>query len=123
MNTLFYTAGTGGELHGNYGRIDLGTTPPALGTAPTVTQTVPASPVKGTVSLTATASAPATIANVQYFYGTTSFTSIGTATAAPYTVSWNTTTVANGTYSVRAVATDVNGNVGSSAAANVTVSN
>jgi uncharacterized protein (TIGR03118 family) len=123
LNTVFYTAGTNGELDGRYGRIDLGTTPPALGTAPTVTQTVPASPLTGTVSLTATPTSSLAIAKVDYYYGTTSFTLIGEATGAPFTVSWATPTVVNGTYSVRAVATDVNGNVGSSAAASVTVKN
>jgi uncharacterized protein (TIGR03118 family) len=121
LNTLFYAAGINGEVNGNYGRIDLGTTPPVLGTAPTVTQTLPASPLRTTVSLTATPTAPVAIAKVEFYYGTNSFTLIGSATAAPYTVSWDTTKVANGSYSVRAVATDNNGNVGSSAAATVTV--
>jgi uncharacterized protein (TIGR03118 family) len=117
-NTLFFTAGIGGEAHGNYGRVDLGATPPILGAAPTVSLTVPAGVLKGTVALTATPTSTLTIAKVDFYTGTTP---IGSATTAPYMVNWDTTTVANGQVPVRAVATDVNGNVGSSTITNVTV--
>jgi uncharacterized protein (TIGR03118 family) len=117
-NTLFYAAGIGGEAHGNYGRVDLGATPPVLGAAPTVTLTVPAGVLRATVALTAIPVSRLAIAKVDFYTGTTL---IGTATTAPYTVNWDTTTVANGQVSVRAVATDASGNVGSSAITNVTV--
>jgi hypothetical protein len=44
-------------------------------------------------------------------------------TVAPYTVSWNTTTAANGTHSLTAIARDAAGNKTTSAAVSVTVSN
>jgi uncharacterized protein (TIGR03118 family) len=116
--TLFYAAGIAGETHGNYGRIDLGATPPTVGATPTVTLTVPASPLRLTVALSATPVSALTVSKVDFYAGTTL---IGTASAAPFTVNWDTTTVANGTVGVRAVVTDINGNVGSSAIANVTV--
>jgi uncharacterized protein (TIGR03118 family) len=117
-NALFYSAGINDEANGNYGRIDLGATPPTLGTAPVVTLTVPASPLSGTVTLSATAvSTPAT-AKIDFYTGATL---IGTATTAPFTTPWDTTKVANGSVGVRAVATDTNGNVGSSNIATVTV--
>jgi uncharacterized protein (TIGR03118 family) len=112
--TLFYAAGINDEMNGRYGRIDLGSTPPALGTPPTVTFTAPAGNQSGTVTLTATATAPVAIANVKFYVNGSNL--IGTATASPYTVQWNTTTVANGTAALRAVATDTNGNVGARAA-------
>jgi uncharacterized protein (TIGR03118 family) len=118
--TLFYAAGINDEAHGNFGRIDLGATPPTIGAVPTVTLIVPANPLKASVTLTATPVATLAIAKVDYYTGTTL---IGSATVAPYTVSWDTTKVANGTVGVRSVATDVNGNVGSSAITNVTVGN
>ena len=107
-STLFYAAGINGEVNGRYGRIDLGTTPPAFGTPPTVTFTAPAGNQTGTVTLTATATAPVAIANVKFYVGSTL---IGTATTSPYTVQWDTTKVANGPAALKAVATDANGNV------------
>src|SRR6185503_1640645 len=44
-------------------------------------------------------------------------------TAAPYTTSWNTTTLANGTYTLTAAARDAAGNVTTSAPVTVTVAN
>ncbi|HLK43993.1 MAG TPA: cellulose binding domain-containing protein, partial [Thermoleophilia bacterium] len=76
-------------------------------TAPSVAITSPAAgstyTAPATVPLTATASAfdNATISSVAYYSGTTL---IGSATSAPYSVSWNN--VAAGSYSITAVATD-----------------
>ena len=44
-------------------------------------------------------------------------------TAAPYSISWNTTTAANGTHTLTAVARDAAGNTATSSAVSVTVSN
>ena len=44
-------------------------------------------------------------------------------TAAPFTTTWNSTTVANGTHTLTALATDAAGNTAVSAAVSVTVSN
>jgi hypothetical protein len=118
--TLFFSAGLNDEANGLYGRIDLGTTPPALGTPPTVGFTAPAGNQTGTVTLTATATAPVAIANVKFYVN--GATLIGSATTAPYSVQWNTTTVANGVAAIKVVATDVNGNVGARAG-NATVAN
>src|SRR5207244_11536811 len=43
-------------------------------------------------------------------------------TAEPYSISWNTTLVANGTHSLTAVARDAAGNIATAAAVSVTVS-
>ncbi len=92
-------------------------------TAPTVKVTSPSAgaTVSGSVTLTATATDPDdAVAKVDFYAGTTL---IGSATASPYTVKWDSTKVANGTYSLTAKGTDSNGNVGTSAAVSVTVKN
>jgi uncharacterized protein (TIGR03118 family) len=119
-NTLFFAAGTNNEANGSYGRIDVGSTPPVLNAPPVVTLTAPSGSLKGTVNLSATVKDSLSIAKVEFFAGATS---LGVAAAAPYTVAWNTTTAADGTVSVKATATDADGNVGSSAATTVTVAN
>jgi uncharacterized protein (TIGR03118 family) len=119
-NTLFFAAGPNNEANGSYGRIDVGATPPVLNAPPVVTLTTPAGSLKGTVTLKATAQDPLSVAKVEFFANSKS---LGIAAAAPYSVSWDTTTVADGQVSVKATATDADGNVGSSAVSSVTVAN
>ena len=119
-NTLFFAAGTNNEANGSYGRIDVGATPPVLNAAPVVTLTAPTGALKGMVALSATVQDSLGVAKVEFFANTVS---LGSAAASPYTVNWDTTTVADGSVSVTATATDVDGNVGSSAASTVTVAN
>src|SRR5439155_19359138 len=72
--------------------------------------------LRGTVTLSASPTpGPSGIKSVEFQYaphGTTTWTSIGTDTTgpAPYTVSWNTTTVPDGHYDLQVVVTD-NSNV------------
>jgi uncharacterized protein (TIGR03118 family) len=119
-NTLFYAAGPNDEANGVYGRIDLGAAP-SLNPPPVVTLTVPTGNLTGTVTLTATAQDTIAIAKILFYAN--GKTLIGTATASPFTVQWDTTKVANGTVSITAVATDTSGNVGMSAATAATVQN
>ncbi len=119
-NTLFFAAGTNDEANGIYGRIDLGAQPPVLNAPPVVTLTVPSGNLKATAAVSATVQDPISVAKVEFFANATS---IGTATTAPYSVNWDTTTVTDGQVSITATATDVDGNVGSSAASNVSVAN
>jgi hypothetical protein len=119
-NTLFYAAGTNDEANGSYGRIDVGATPPVLNAPPVVTLAAPTGTLSNTVALTATVQDPISIANVKFFANNNL---IGTATTSPYTVNWDTTAVADGVVAITATATDVDGNVGTSAASNVTVGN
>lgn len=120
-NTLFFAAGTNDEANGAFGRIDLGATAPALNTPPVVELTAPSGTVSGTTTVTATATASVNIAQVEFLLNGT--TSLGTASAPPYATSWDTTTVADGTASLTARATDVDGNVATSPPVSVTVSN
>jgi uncharacterized protein (TIGR03118 family) len=119
-NTLFFAAGTNDEANGSYGRIDLGAQPPLLNAPPVVTLTVPSGSLKNTVAVSATVQDPISVAKVEFFVGATS---LGTVTTAPYSVSWDTTAAADGQVSITATATDVDGNVGTSAASHVTVAN
>jgi glucose/arabinose dehydrogenase len=92
-------------------------------TPPTVQVTAPANgaTVSGTVQLTATASDNVAIVGVQFKQGSTN---VGAEdTTAPYSVSWNTTALANGSYSLTAVARDQAGNTTTSGVITVTVSN
>jgi uncharacterized protein (TIGR03118 family) len=119
-NTLFFAAGTNNEVNGSYGRIDVGATAPILNAPPVVTLTTPAGTLKGAVALSATVKDSLSVAKVEFFAGSTS---LGVAAAAPYAASWNTTTVPDGSVSLKATATDADGNVGSSAVSMVTVAN
>jgi len=96
----------------------------ASAASPTVSITTPTNnaTVSGTVSLASTASETGgTISKVQYFLNGSA---IGSAiTASPYTYSWDTTKVANGTYSLTSQATDANGVASTSSLVNVTVNN
>ncbi len=119
-NTLFYAAGTNNEANGLYGRLDLGASPPLLNQPPVVAVTAPTTSATGTVTVTATATDSIAIAKVELFAGGTS---LGVVTSPPYSVSWNTSLIANGSVPLSAVATDVDGNVGTSPAVSILVSN
>lgn len=89
-------------------------------TPPVATLVAPvAGEVSGTVTVTAEATDDVGVAQVQFFAGATS---IGTATAAPYSVQWNTAAF-SGVQQLTAVAKDGAGNAATSAAVPVTVAN
>jgi len=96
--------------------------PPADTTPPTVSISSPSAgaTVSGTISLTASATDNAAIANVQFQIDNSNFN--GPLTASPYTKSWDTTTIANGAHTIKAIATDTSGNQ-ASASVTVNVSN
>ena len=88
-------------------------------TAPTVTMVDPGTPLRGTVGLTANATDNESgVAGVQLQYlrsGTSTWVTACTVEDEPYTCRFDTTALANGTYSFRAVATDAVGFVTTSA--------
>jgi peptidoglycan/xylan/chitin deacetylase (PgdA/CDA1 family) len=98
------------------------TSAPAV-TVPTVSITAPSAnaTVSGTVNVTANASDASGIKSVQFeLDGQT----LGNAvTATPYQTSWNTTTTANGTHSLTAIATNTSGKTTTSTAISVDVDN
>lgn len=91
---------------------------------PSVSLTAPAAgtTVSGSVTLSATATAPGgtTLANVEFFDGGRS---LGKVSAAPYTLAWSTAAAADGAHSLTAVATDADGSATTSAAVAVIVVN
>lgn len=92
-------------------------------TPPTVSLTSPSSgQVLGgtTVSLSVNATDNVAVSRVDFYAGTTL---LGSSTAAPFSLVWNSTSIANGTYSFTAVATDSSGNKATSSAVSATVSN
>jgi hypothetical protein len=96
--------------------------PPPDTTPPTVSVTSPASgaTVGGTVTLTASASDAGGVAGVQFLLDGAPLGAEDTS--SPYSVAWNTTTSTNGAHQVAARARDAAGNVTTSAAVDVTVS-
>ena len=91
-------------------------------TAPTAVVTAPGSgqTVAGTVSLQANASDNVGVTKVEFLVNGTV---VGSDTTAPYTLSWNSTAVADGAATVTARASDAAGNKTTSAPVGITVAN
>src|SRR2546422_886689 len=92
-------------------------------TPPTISITAPANgaTVSGTSTVSATASDNVAVASVQF---TLDGANLGSAlTASPYQMSWDSSTVANGSHLISAVATDTSGNTAAAVPVTVTVSN
>lgn len=98
------------------------TTPAVDTTAPTVSITSPTdgATVNGTITVGVAASDDTGVSSVEL---SVDGTSVGTDTTAPYSFSWNSTGVADGTHSLVATAQDAVPNVGTSATVTVTVAN
>ncbi len=91
-------------------------------TPPVVTITGPAAGnVSGTINVTATATDNVGVAGVQFLLDGNNLGSEDLS--APYSISWNTTTTANGNHSLTARARDAAGNITASSAITVTVNN
>jgi len=89
---------------------------PAVSIASPITN----SKASGTVTVSAKATDNIAVAKVQFFLNGAL---VSTASAAPYSFSWNTLNSANGAYTLVAKAYDAAGNVGQSANVSVTVLN
>lgn len=102
--------------------VDVITGEPDL-TAPTGSMTAPAhgQTVSGAVTMTASASDAIGVKSVQFQVDGVNVGAV--ATTAPYTATWNTLAVANGSHTLRAVVTDTSGNVMTTAEVIVTVNN
>jgi chitodextrinase len=107
--TLTVTFTSGGSTPGD-------TTPPLISIA-----TPTGGAVSGTITITANGSDNVGIAGVQFKVNGTNLG--GEDTTSPYTASWNTASVANGNYTLSAVARDAAGNQASSTLVTVTVNN
>ncbi len=92
------------------------TTPPTT----SITSPTNGATVTGSITISANASDNVGVTNVEFYRGTTL---IGSDSTSPYSVSWDTTTVTNGSYSLTSRAFDAAGNNTTSTAVSVTVSN
>ncbi len=92
-------------------------------TPPTVSMTAPANgaTVSGTVTVSASASDNVGVVGVQFLVNGAS--AGAEDTTAPYSLAWNSTSVANGTHTISARARDAAGNTTTAAAVTVTVQN
>lgn len=95
-------------------------TTPVDTTAPTVALMSLSSPLSGTVLVSATASDDTGVTVVRFYVNDVLSDS---DTVAPYEFSWDTTTVVDGSYTLRAEAEDAAGNVGSNTSAVLAVVN
>jgi peptidoglycan/xylan/chitin deacetylase (PgdA/CDA1 family) len=102
----------------DYSLVDTGGGP----TSPTVSLTAPASgaTLSGTTTLSANASSPVGISRVDFLVNGIV---VGSSTTAPYTMSWDSTTVANGQSTFAARATDISGTQTTSSSVTATISN
>ncbi len=122
----------GYDQYYGYGRINAAAAVAAAVAAASNTTTVDtqapttsiASPTGGTVSGTVTVTVNATdnvgVTRVDLYAGSTL---VGSVSTAPYSFTWNTTSVVNGSVNLVAYAYDAAGNKGTSSAVTVTVSN
>jgi Bacterial Ig domain len=117
------SSGTAGNLLSMYSvLVKPGGGTPADTTPPTVTLTAPnAGTVSGTVTVSASASDTVGVTGVQFRLQGANLGAEDTTN--PYSTSWNTTTVPNGSYTLTAIARDAAGNTTTSASRTVTVSN
>jgi len=92
------------------------TTPPVV----TVTSPTNGSTVSGSITVSSTATDPGGIQNVTFQLDGTTFTN---DTVAPYSVSFDTATISNGSHTFGSRAADTAGNVGVATPVTVTVSN
>ncbi len=97
-------------------------TPPSDTVAPTTSIAMPANnaTITGSTNITATASDDTGVAKVEFYDG---LTLIGATTTSPYSLTWDTMKVSNGTHTLTTKAYDANQNVGTSSAISVNVSN
>ena len=116
-------SGTRGMYVDNIGVVVAQTAPPAPDTiAPTTSITSPSNgaTVSGTTTVSASASDNVAVTSVEFYVDGAL---AATDTTAPYSFSWNTTAVADGSHSLSSKAYDGAGNSGSSASVSVTVDN
>jgi hypothetical protein len=92
------------------------TTPPTVN----IMSPAPGATVSGSVSVTAGASDASGISKVAFYRDAAVL--LGTATASPYAILWDSSTVSAGAHTLYAVATDNAGNAGTSASIGITVS-
>jgi hypothetical protein len=106
---LYDLRAVGADLAGNTRASSVLTNRRVDNNGPTTTFTNPGSPVRGSLTLTATATDPAGVTSVVFRRRPAAggaWTTLCTDNATPFTCAWNTTSVADGSYDLEALATD-----------------
>ncbi|MCK4259945.1 MAG: S8 family serine peptidase [Halanaerobiales bacterium] len=121
VEVIAYNVPNGPQPFAVFVSADFGTSSGDI-TPPTCSLTAPSNgaTVIDTITLSATASDNETVNRVEFYVDGAK---VATDTTSPYSASWDTTTVSNGSHSIQAKAFDANGNVGSSNTITVTVDN
>jgi peptidoglycan/xylan/chitin deacetylase (PgdA/CDA1 family) len=122
-HTITAVATNSSNLMTTSGPVSVTVSNPLTPTPPTVSVTAPVAnaTVTGTTTLSATAADAKAVSSVQF---KVDGNNIGTAdTTSPYSVSWDSTSVANGTHTVTAVATNSSNLTTTSSSVTITVSN
>ncbi len=78
----------------------------------TVTSPVNGADLLGNVTLTATSSDDTSVSSVQFQVDNTNIGAVGTT--SPYSIVWNSASIADGPHNIRVIVTDSSGNVGTS---------
>ncbi len=110
------------DAEGNVARASITVTSDNDQTAPTVAITTPTANMllEGNALLTADASDNIGVTKVEFYYGAVL---IGSDASSPYSITWNTSSVPDGRYSLIARAYDAAGNTGNSLVVDVKVDN
>jgi hypothetical protein len=115
---LVVTDAAGNSFTTAFISVDVDATPPG------VTLDDPGSPLSGNAALSASTTGDATaVTFARSPAGAASWTALGTDGSAPYTASFDTTSVADGLYDLRATVTDAVGNTNESVRAGIRVDN
>ncbi len=104
LGKIIYHAGLNSGIGSGGGSDD--TTPPTV----TITDPADGATVSGIVTISADASDDVGVSKVEFYVDNTL---IGTDTSEPYSISWDSTTVENGSYIIKAIAYDTSGNTNS----------
>ena len=122
LTTVFVLAAMSACGGGGGNNNQMNNPPPPDTTPPTVSAATvpPGSSVNRVITLSATATDAGGVTEVRFLVDGTQ---VGADTTSPYSVDWDTSTVADGDHTVRVDATDAAGNVAQSAEVTVTVRN
>jgi hypothetical protein len=118
---ITYTSGLNAVLSGLF--LKTNTPPPPPPIVNITTPTTGATGLSGTIPVTASASAGAGMASVQFQLDGNNLGSPVTGTGSSFTLQWNTAGASNGSHTLKAVATDAVGQTTTSAGVTVTTSN
>ena len=96
--------------------------PDTISPTASISSPITGATANGNIDVTASASDNICVSKVE-FYLDSAATPAATKTSSPYIFSWDSTSVANGTHTIKAMAYDAANNIGQSATVSITVNN